>query len=420
MSGPDDGLIDAWLDGELDDAGAERLRAWLGGDRGRMRELLLRGHERRELAAAIRERVARGQHGFADGPLDRRAARGRPRWTRAPFIAGAAATLAALVLLAPLLRERGPSPAPATARLLPGSAEVVVDGQPVAPPKSLAAGARLDVRTGGCRIGYPDGSTLELIPGSRGAVGSTAAAFELDAGALSAVVAAQPAGRAFVIRTPHGEARVLGTRFQLAVADDRTRLEVEAGAVELRRSDGASAVVAAGRMAEVGPATMPVATASVVPDLGPAAAWAQGQHGDPPSELRVDPAASREGRATLRLAYPPAAHAGSGWCIIHRPFTVDGAGSVRIWIRVDEAWPGAQVNVQAIEEDRAAWFLDHVSLDGLPKGVWVPLTFGLRRPVKRNSGSGDDRYDPDLVRALTFSIFGHAVVHVDAPEPLRE
>lgn len=71
----------------------------------------------------------------------------------------------------------------------------------------------------------------------------------LTRGTLSADVKPQPAGRAFVFATPHGEARVLGTTLSLRVDPDArkgTRLEVGTGKVELRDGAGRSVVVDAG------------------------------------------------------------------------------------------------------------------------------------------------------------------------------
>jgi hypothetical protein len=68
-------------------------------------------------------------------------------------------------------------------------------------------------------------------------------------GSVAASVARQPAGQPFVLSTPHAEARVLGTKFTLAVSSEGTRLEVTEGRVRLTRTDGAAADVAAGQFA---------------------------------------------------------------------------------------------------------------------------------------------------------------------------
>jgi len=84
---------------------------------------------------------------------------------------------------------------------------------------------------------------------------------KLEKGKLSAEVAKQPAGRPFIVETPHGRVTVLGTRFTLRVEESEggkdqvteqsqipsTRLQVEEGLVRFTRlGDGVSVEVPAG------------------------------------------------------------------------------------------------------------------------------------------------------------------------------
>src|SRR5262249_35617449 len=67
---------------------------------------------------------------------------------------------------------------------------------------------------------------------------------ELLTGKLEATVARQSLFRPMKVTTPQAEARVLGTRFSLIVADNASRLDVTAGQVRFTRlSDGRSVKV---------------------------------------------------------------------------------------------------------------------------------------------------------------------------------
>ncbi len=62
------------------------------------------------------------------------------------------------------------------------------------------------------------------------------------------VETAHDAARDFVVDTPHGRARALGTRFELRLRDDaRSALAVYEGAVEVRSAGGATTVLRAGQ-----------------------------------------------------------------------------------------------------------------------------------------------------------------------------
>jgi hypothetical protein len=122
---------------------------------------------------------------------------------------------------------------------------------------ALLAGQGLETGDrGNASVRYPDGTCLELgaEAAARGfADGDAGKRLELDRGALSADVRRQPAGRSFVILTPHAEVRVLGTRFSLLVEPDSTRLETREGRVRAtRREDGAAVEVGPDHYAVVG------------------------------------------------------------------------------------------------------------------------------------------------------------------------
>ncbi|MBI3857795.1 MAG: FecR domain-containing protein [Planctomycetes bacterium] len=84
----------------------------------------------------------------------------------------------------------------------------------------------------------------------------------VEKGAVRAEVSQQPAGQAMLFRTPHGDARVIGTTLRVQVDPDPrkgTHLEVEEGKVELVTPAGKTALVEAGHFA--------VAAAGVLPAL---------------------------------------------------------------------------------------------------------------------------------------------------------
>jgi len=96
------------------------------------------------------------------------------------------------------------------------------------------------------RIELLPGTTLRLLDWAKGKH------FDLRQGKLEASVAHQRPFKAMLVRTPEAEARVLGTRFSLTTATNRTQLDVDEGLVRLtRRSDGTAVKVSAGQYAIV-------------------------------------------------------------------------------------------------------------------------------------------------------------------------
>jgi hypothetical protein len=104
-------------------------------------------------------------------------------------------------------------------------------------------------------LSYPDGTTVE-IGGSawiRRFSEKGGKRLEITEGTVRATVAKQPDGKPFVVVTPHGEARVVGTVFRLTAAKAGTRLEVEEGKVQLKGVD-----VSANQVAFAPPGGRPV------------------------------------------------------------------------------------------------------------------------------------------------------------------
>jgi len=104
----------------------------------------------------------------------------------------------------------------------------------------------------------PDGGRLLLDTASAADIAYTAGARRvvLHAGALWAQTAPDTAGRPFLVQTPQGTARALGTRFSVRIQGEATRVAVAEGAVELRPVHagplgGAPVHIAAGMQAPI-------------------------------------------------------------------------------------------------------------------------------------------------------------------------
>jgi ferric-dicitrate binding protein FerR (iron transport regulator) len=118
------------------------------------------------------------------------------------------------------------------------------------------------------------------------------------AGTLVVDAARQPPGRPVVFVTPHAEARVLGTRFTLAVSPAATRLEVRQGRVRfVRRADGASVDVGRNQEAVAGADVAMAPAARPLPPL--AIAFQDG----------VEPTPAYAGTRDTNLCEPDAATA---------------------------------------------------------------------------------------------------------------
>jgi hypothetical protein len=98
----------------------------------------------------------------------------------------------------------------------------------------------------------PERTRIRLLPGTELKLASLSGGklFDLDLGKLEASVARQRPFHPMLLKTPQAEARVLGTRFTLAVTRNSTRLDVVEGKVRFTRaSDGKFVRVDAGHYA---------------------------------------------------------------------------------------------------------------------------------------------------------------------------
>ncbi|HVE41724.1 MAG TPA: FecR family protein [Planctomycetota bacterium] len=227
----DDGLLSKYLAGEAGDEERARLRAALEADPSLADALF----EAAELEADLVQTQRRA------------AAPRRRRWI-------ALAAAAALLVAAAIAFFRGGADLPRVE---------LVEGRvtpPLAPGDRLPAGQDLEVSRGRLVLRYEDGTRVELGAGTALKDLEDGKGMTLARGMLSADVAKQSGGRAMVVRTAEGEARVLGTRFTLSARPGATRLAVEKGQVRLtRRSDGASANVGAGQVAVASTSSAPAA-----------------------------------------------------------------------------------------------------------------------------------------------------------------
>lgn len=115
---------------------------------------------------------------------------------------------------------------------------------------------------GSATIKYADGTRVELTPRSviwessdrPAAKGEQAPKrLRVAAGAVNADVAKQAAGRAMILLSSHGEAKILGTSFKLLVEPESMRLEMTEGKIQVTRKDDQATVdVGAGYYVVVG------------------------------------------------------------------------------------------------------------------------------------------------------------------------
>ena len=195
---------------------------------------------RAAVRAAWRERLA----------ADRR----RRRLLVAGALAAAAAVAIAVALVLPASRPASLAPPAATAavagaveRVIPVALDAHADavftrgGQPLAAGAAVRVGDALAtsretlaaLRLGSASVRLDAGTRLTVTGPRR---------LRLDAGALyvDSPPAADGGSPPVEIATPHGAARELGTRFEVRVDGERTRVRVREGAVQWRRSGEAT------------------------------------------------------------------------------------------------------------------------------------------------------------------------------------
>jgi ferric-dicitrate binding protein FerR (iron transport regulator) len=196
------------------------------------------------------------------------------------LLAVAAALLVAAITGLLLLPARAPE---AVARLAEAEGRVFrTDGSARVPaepgtPFSIGQGLETEGRSRAV-LAFDDGTRVELGANTtaRGLDLRGGKKLVLARGSLAADVVRQPPGAPMSLRTPEGEARVLGTRLRLSAAPGTTRLEVERGLVRLTRlSDGKSADVASGQFAVASAGPAPAARSAALARIAamPSGTW---------------------------------------------------------------------------------------------------------------------------------------------------
>ncbi len=174
---------------------------------------------------------------------------------------------------------------------------VLLEGSATFPAKSqgpLLSGQGLRCGAEGATIRFPDGSRVELGPGTtvreivRGPDGRQIA---LETGTLAAQVTRLIPPEKFSVTTAQARIVVVGTRFSVACAGESTRIDVREGRVAVTRlSDGAAVEVPAKHSAVAGPGAPPVALPFPVDEI--LLLPAQGRIAGPDWHLEKDPQAS--------------------------------------------------------------------------------------------------------------------------------
>jgi ferric-dicitrate binding protein FerR (iron transport regulator) len=226
-------LLGAMTEGKLDAAGRARLSSVLR-EHPDARQFYLDYCQMHALLVSA--------HGLLRALEDPSSTR-RTRWA---WI-GAAAAILVLVMGALLFRQ-APRPEASVASVR-GSAWAIRDGQRVSLSEhgAIRGGDRVvtdaDSRT---EIKTQDGSKVILL--DRSEIRIEADRLELKNGTLRCAIAPQPAARPLAFVTPHAEATVLGTSFELAVEGGETRLHTLEGRVRFT-SEGQSVEVGPGEKA---------------------------------------------------------------------------------------------------------------------------------------------------------------------------
>jgi hypothetical protein len=288
-------LIESYLDGSLSPAGAETLAGLIraGGPQAAEihRRLEFTGLLGQALDLADAEAVARavGERIDAEGEsaaFARRIERSLPTRSHArrqaprlPAYAAAALVMAALLGAWWMAARQGAASwrviaaAPGSLILRAGATLAAVSDLALATGDSLQA-------AGAVTLHGADGSSLVLDAGARLAIeaGTDGTRLRLERGELEADIARQPAHRMVVLTTALARVEVIGTRFTLAAAPTRTRLDLEHGVVRLTRlSDGAALEMHADQTA-----TVADGAAFAVQPLHPPAAGTEASIGEVP------------------------------------------------------------------------------------------------------------------------------------------
>jgi hypothetical protein len=263
-------LVESYLDGSLDEAGAEALARSLragGAESAAVRErVAFAGLLAQALDLADGDAVARAVDERLDAQREgsgfvRAVQRSLPRRRRAH-----PRTLAPFAIAALLLLSLGvawwagrPPAAPTVCVIATADAASLIERQGSSITAAADVGLIADdavIAHGAVTVRYADGSELSLADGARLRVlgEESRERARLEAGTLEATIAPQPSGHRFALLTREARVEVVGTRFTLLAASGRTRVDLHQGTVRLARlSDDREIALSAGESAEVAP-----------------------------------------------------------------------------------------------------------------------------------------------------------------------
>jgi endonuclease/exonuclease/phosphatase family metal-dependent hydrolase len=251
-------LIQAWLDGTLDDEGESALLRLVRSDGALREEFLTQARANAQLASLlafgdgavsakrvallIRSRTESRSFRTSRSVIDRidrgMTAPSRPFPLRRLALA---ATLLLLVVVAGLtLHGQGAEAKDRIAASTSGDLRVMRAGVAVQPEEGLRASDQVVAGSAGGSVSYADGTRVDLDAGSEASFDTVAAAKQvrLAHGRIHVSAAKQPPTAPMVIATDRAQATVVGTRFWLSSDAERTRLVVEDGVVRFSDASG--------------------------------------------------------------------------------------------------------------------------------------------------------------------------------------
>lgn len=426
MAAPEDFLIERFIEGTLDpdeDAALAQLLETQPGLPGQVTahiqmDLMLRVWGERlapaqRLGAAVQERLTAAQHGSRVRRAVVRRLTSPPNMRSRRVIWGGLAAAATLFLAGGLLVMGLRTPAsPPMIAVLELSGTAFIDSssrvREARAGEALADGERLrswaDSRA---VVTYPGEATrISLDPSStvRFSVGEGGKRIALEDGGLNCSVALQPAGKPLTLSTPHADLTVLGTRFHVTVANSGTHLTVDSGRVRfVDRATGVEDEVTDGGSRAAG-----LDAIRTVETRGDAGSWLAKSVGGASLRPIVGAATTTDGDLPLELAYTPG-EAQWSWAWVERPQVISATdASIRFRLQVEQADPGARLDVTLGDQDGDNWVMQTVTLTANP-GAWqdvvIPILPASKTPPK-HTWIGDSQYDPETTVRMGLCCYG--------------